>query len=1561
MPMSRYRIRDEYSLADPELYRAVDKDDSGALLEGVAMAGLVGVLRQLGDLADFAAEIFHDLHEEVMATAARGHSLTVRVQQLEEELPLIEKEFLSRTNQSSFFYNAGTDWHPNLPLDQNMVTRGDLPRHVMESYEECRGPPRLFLLDKFDVAGAGSCLKRYTDPSFFKREASYIKISNLDVQRETKPRKAKKKGSRSKNGKTPELLSTSHAKLHQLLLEERNETGGKDSEHHVKLRRRLNGFPFDSKTEKSYMEKLLETPSVGQKPVHEVFVDSLSLKLPSRVASETGLDIVENSAVNVNEEVAVSINEEVTWTNRNTSPSPSQSEDTVAPISPNDTLNEIATYDEYLEISNQSLSVEAGYTLHAFHNVSTDGEISVDGDRQDTTSGYQSDDISSGIDDYMDAPTSMGSELDLESEMNPNKDLHVKSSKFSATNDERLQSESSDSLSIRNSMLSDDENGSSKKEICSFFNSGSSSTSPEMAHLEGEVAAKDFAITGNRVQMCDSHLQTTDDGFSSAQPLEDAFDNDTCAKTAGINRQSSDFGEPMTRPTIPGLVSISGYADEEAIVIKDALTEPVRNEIFSTLGECENDYVCVVENAANPTAPRTLEVQGRTGEDPPTRVSDENQDEIINNHATSAVNPDNVSSNAGDDTPIPLSTDNEHECNLDVGHLNPSNNLSITSSIFNHISQNRDELFSAKNGLLDRLNDKGPNFVENPTCLHKLSDSPSSNKDDHSSSSSVISCSSDGNDQNISTDASLHVPNTLEISLEECAKNSLQIVSEEEIAETNHSGASDLDDIPVCSNLSITQAEIESVGSILEIETDNASLKYNERLTNAIPNGAEQRVFDVIHEVDCPTNLDYVETHISAEDAFLPLDSGERGISQIGQECLDEILSARTGETMDHIAYGYPESVSEEPAVLNATMTEAYQLNVGDATGSVDSTDDVKVNASSYMDIKKFQDDSISCSDQFTQNKLRIASLCFPGSHKESDKLNVGHHAIISPISDSVSHDIAGYSPLQCNVLPSDLDKVTCVATGQSVLDMEPISSSGNNLTNVIRERIPCENLDKGSSDDALSLPTHHCIEENVELAHIQLDEGLVGKGEANNELSPLQERTQVLERTVATSSRLMPESLPSQPLVSKLSSHDNNSLDLDKDPQNPLTCMSPGFALFPGNNQISPEEMPPLPPLPPVQWRLGKVQLASPALERNVVQRDTGLLSTFQSKIDQTVQPLEQIFPPVIAKESSPDFYESAAYNMEHSGPLSLPVSHAVLDENSDDSFSFPTTTHSSNPHLSFSGPDSDNLHTSLVQKRGTLDPLYSIPQLVSVDKASMLDIGTSPEELIQPAQQAAEETLLKVRELEEGYKCSVGNLATNDRIRLQASSEDSGSTGDSKSVEKEETQSLDQVAPETSLNELNLPKHDTSLEANFITTDAIPSALTVENEKPLHAIRDSEVEIVQPAVEDGIVNGSQKVKHPGAQSPSIETVAAFDRSRLRKVTDQVKNQARKVDERDSLLELIRTKSFNLRPTVAARPNIQGPQTNLRVVAILERAKTIRQAFAGSDEDDNEDSWSDS
>ena len=53
MPLVRFEVRNEFGLGDPELYRASPKkDDPKAILDGVAVAGLVGILRQLGDLAE---------------------------------------------------------------------------------------------------------------------------------------------------------------------------------------------------------------------------------------------------------------------------------------------------------------------------------------------------------------------------------------------------------------------------------------------------------------------------------------------------------------------------------------------------------------------------------------------------------------------------------------------------------------------------------------------------------------------------------------------------------------------------------------------------------------------------------------------------------------------------------------------------------------------------------------------------------------------------------------------------------------------------------------------------------------------------------------------------------------------------------------------------------------------------------------------------------------------------------------------------------------------------------------------------------------------------------------------------------------------------------------------------------------------------------------------------------------------------------------------------------------------------------------------------------------------
>lgn len=58
MPLVRFQVRNEYGLGQPELYKEANKEDPKAVLDGVAVAGLVGILRQLGDLAEYVLLYF---------------------------------------------------------------------------------------------------------------------------------------------------------------------------------------------------------------------------------------------------------------------------------------------------------------------------------------------------------------------------------------------------------------------------------------------------------------------------------------------------------------------------------------------------------------------------------------------------------------------------------------------------------------------------------------------------------------------------------------------------------------------------------------------------------------------------------------------------------------------------------------------------------------------------------------------------------------------------------------------------------------------------------------------------------------------------------------------------------------------------------------------------------------------------------------------------------------------------------------------------------------------------------------------------------------------------------------------------------------------------------------------------------------------------------------------------------------------------------------------------------------------------------------------------------------
>ncbi|KAM7255216.1 hypothetical protein ACFE04_020457 [Oxalis oulophora] len=189
MPLVRFEVSNEYKLGQPNL-NSVNREDPKQVLDGVAVAGLVGILRQLGDLAQFAAEVFHGIQEQVMTTASRSHTLMLRLQNIEANLPPIERAILAQNTHIHFAYTPGSEWHPRIKNEQNHFIYNDLPRFIMDSYEECPDPPRLQLLDKFDTGGPGSCLKRYSDPTFFKRVSSTV--IDTDVEKALKDKKARK-------------------------------------------------------------------------------------------------------------------------------------------------------------------------------------------------------------------------------------------------------------------------------------------------------------------------------------------------------------------------------------------------------------------------------------------------------------------------------------------------------------------------------------------------------------------------------------------------------------------------------------------------------------------------------------------------------------------------------------------------------------------------------------------------------------------------------------------------------------------------------------------------------------------------------------------------------------------------------------------------------------------------------------------------------------------------------------------------------------------------------------------------------------------------------------------------------------------------------------------------------------------------------------------------------------------------------------------------------------------------------------------------------------------------
>lgn len=1573
MPISKYLIRNEYSLADPELYRAADKDDPEALLEAVAMAGLVGLLRQLGDLAEFAAEIFHDLHEEVMATAARGHSLTARVKQLEAEVPSLEKAFFSQTHHSSFFTNGGIDWHRNIQSEQNLVSSGNLPRLIMDSYEECRGPPRLFLLDKFDVAGAGACLKRYTDPSFFKAESASSVRATVQVHREKRIRKVKqKKGGRIRDGEAPNAVPT-HSKLHQLLLEERIENGYSNPARLVKLKKRqLNVPSVEGKSGKSYMEKFLETPSPDYKMICETSIFPLPVKPTSDDTGEAGIKILEISSF--------SPLRKSTGRNENTCSSPNEQEFDINqfPEGVGETNGDLVMVKE---------QISAGVTDEVSFNdvkVSDETELAIKEQKkfENSLNRHHSDDVTSEVDNYMDALTTMESELETDDEYKPRKSFLKNQKVTDANKERRLLARFSDSHSFADSSTSDDnspfkqekneEDIEVKARLSDSHSTGTSSTSDnsssfrvdEDEHVKLRTHFSDSQSTKN---------SSTSDVNSSSKKDKSYFSHSDSLSTVVENTQSesilfttSKYYEPEIEGTpsnqLPKIVEFQN-TDSRKFVMHDDVR--VHEEEASDSWKTYSDLLTSGKLSCSdlePTKPVMLPAVTQSDE----TISDNDADRagLVESVASKPSSPSLIKDDTCPvDSSDKISLDNlvDDDPHIHSHDLLQFSNGSPKDSLCPSIEEpdlnsglnvvHGDEITGSRSSV-DQ--DEGDGHFKNPSSPRnhmkingdvseivapKVQPVPS--VDSAENDAGINACPASGmicspsrslsNQQElVPAPSDSYQIESNEVELTQIFMDSNTEMSNNQLAPLSDTTSSDIIHPPV-SNLTKSEESLSAFANPNEMETEVYEAVARESST--VLEGKKVAVHPEIVSADVQMNLNKSEPcDLPDLENNIEKSSPRVKIHQTGfiddAKMVPEFSEFDTRQS-ESTSYGRNDllqndrnSFSSPP--YNQFESETYlephlQSQLGEKDGEFP---------------LKYEENFASEKSQSQQ----IYELKQEGTHAPSESFS----EIPADESSSV-HSSPQSSGLEINSTQYAVDPLKSLLP-----DLSPMETENKLDEMPPMPPLPPMQWRMGKVQPA-SIDSHRDDLE-VHQASVQSMQPIMpdkksqfglpaSDGEIlfyQNPFSPAMPlESDMLRHSSAVGVSGHPVALPFQfPLMVNEANGQYNYLVMDRNQiQNPFitlpmvaTSMHPPHGYVVASEGEMVQTSNPYAPILPAAYTLSGDDSTPPQVEP--FQHPTQS-KTETSADDKTP---EQPIHNVVSRDGPPNSHVIASEGeMVHNSSPFLPIPPAECANSGQDSIT-PLENLTQSPSQVMTETSSDDTRTTLPQ---------SMSNVISIDESPHSDFVTSEEEMVQSSN-----------------PCSP-----------ILSAESSVSEHDSISPQEKITQSPSQLLTETS-SEVETPNHSVSnvegeqrqLGISLMVPPNMESVELNQTFQPFEGGMSSLDPSAQTSeFESERINVKSKHKIPRPRNPLIDAVAAHDKSMLKRATERVMPQIEpKVDERDSWLEQIRTKSFNLKPAVATRPRIQGPKTNMKLAAILEKANSIRQALAGSDEDD-EDSWSDS
>ncbi|KAI3993587.1 hypothetical protein MKX01_002600 [Papaver californicum] len=1622
MPLARYLLRNEFCLSDPELYRAADKHDPEALLEGVAMAGLVGVLRQLGDLTEFAAGIFNDLHEEVMATASRGHGLKVRVQQLEAEFPSVEKAFLSQTNHSLLLYNEGIDWHPNLQMGQNLITSGDLPHSVMDSYEECRGPPRLFLLDKFDNAGLGACLKRYSDPSFFKSELNSSESRKVDTQKEKKARKIKRKGSQWRIRETSEGSARSHAKLHQLFSKERQQTDTNLPTNCVKLKKRqFNRLLFDSISGKSYMERFLES--------------RLPERLKSRNFSESSYEGLELSTQDSANQLVVR--------DRDLVSSPTSHEKILEMCM--DELDE-----DVIDKNLKKLSTPAP-NLNKLVDRKVDMMVPKDSKGEGKIDGYRSDDLTSEVDNYMDALTTMESEMETDTEcrtMNEQGFFLTERMRMGSNISEDLQEVQggfSDSQSVENSSASDDGTNSFRKGRSSFSYSDTPSSSAGHVLSDGDVAAKPDpsteAVRREVVELSSADLCKYGDALGTGPPEH--------LVSYGASSEASGF---------PSYISVRGELSCESSLTDSTFT---LSQISSKESESKSKAV------------RSDSMESRSSYQKDCNIglsTNSSGDNNFNRNVSHQVDISCFPSHMVDDALPMASGEALQEVYLDGGiHNERSGYLLQSANLSNLTPGKRDsddthteivsEEYSDNSSSLGNVAKArfgSSHFVSLPTEeSHK--DLTREDLEIGSPVASPLECLPDS--PYGSYLYKLEPAEFLELSFPDMSNkvptfqlSSTKVdttTSEIEGSYNSMKVSSECIVFPPLNQASETEVHLQLAGSETELSCEAYDTQTvvgcdkvelpSEKHKN-LQEGCRSQIEDVLPDKCVTHNEDSGQFKVEMPN---PFSSGDITGSDAQKEAVipdpvspselkfmisdPEFYDPCASRLLDSVVLLEDQSdlhPSDDIGVATSLRrwdqeSELIKCQTTDLTGSADNAtfpstnpkrldlslpelDVPEVNVTEIPSlpplppiewrIGKLQHQPVSLEREMVQCSLNPfspttlsekAQWCFPDLDlKLEQSLNP-----FLPMSNEKLSDVslmdedmgtASLNPFSSPVLTDEDDNISqefLKLDREVAQPLNPFLSSGTES----QDSSYCS-LHLGAHSDSVEF-SRIPSKKNLTAPHSSLN--LFCEDQQNlKSLAAVQDRE---EETSQDTHGFAPS--PGNPDADCVESSPTPSNEVenvqpsarcvDDEVEQTLNSQSPiqdreaetsqdthGFAPSPGNADADCIESSPTPS--------NEVENVQPSALKvdDEVEQTLNPQSPIQNREEEASLDTIRFAPsPGIADANCTKFSPTLSNEVENAQPSSV---SADVDQTFNSQPLIPDREEdiSQNNHEFTSWPSNadvkaDSVEVSQIPCNDVVNAHSSFQ-----NSNSAVEHNFDPSPLIRDREEEKYQDTRRYAPSPSNAVVSAENSSLNIEDELNSPSAIQETKDCAALTWKEEKlQPLRLFKPSSPVEDEKPASYGEDEEPPSIVEDE-KQTWVVENEKPQILSLSLEREMIwhpdfssmMPPMEEEKPIGIRKAWLHRPRDPLIQAVASHDKSTLRKVLERVQPQTEtKADARDSLLQQIRAQSFSLKPAVLMRPNIQAPKSNLRVSAILEKANAIRQALAGSDEDDDSESWSDS